>query len=40
VGPEFRAAEFVQAHPEYAWMKDLLRDLRRNPWSRFARDMQ
>ncbi len=31
-GVEFHAAEFLKAHPEYAWQAPLLEDLKANPW--------
>ena len=31
-GTEFHAAEFLKAHPEYAWQAPLLQDLKANPW--------
>lgn len=31
-GMEFHAAEFLKAHPEYAWQSPLLEDLKANPW--------
>jgi len=31
-GIEFHAAEFLKAHPEYAWQSPLLEDLKANPW--------
>jgi hypothetical protein len=31
-GVEFHAAEFLKAHPEYAWQSGLLRDIKANPW--------
>jgi hypothetical protein len=31
-GLEFHAAEFLKAHPEYAWQSPLLEDLKANPW--------
>jgi hypothetical protein len=36
VGPEFKVDAFVKAHPEYAWMQPLLKDLTAHPWSRFG----
>lgn len=31
-GVEFNAAEFLKAHPEYAWQSSLLQNLKANPW--------
>jgi hypothetical protein len=31
-GVEFPSAEFLKAHPEYAWQAPLLEDLKANPW--------
>jgi hypothetical protein len=33
---DFIAAEFLKAHPEYGWMRGLLRDLTSHPWTMFA----
>jgi len=35
-GTDFRAAPFLERHPEYAWQKPLLRDLPSRPWTRFS----
>jgi hypothetical protein len=35
-GMDFHAAEFLKAHPEFSWQKDLLRDLPSRPWTRVA----
>jgi hypothetical protein len=32
-GLEFHAASFLQQHPEYAWQRAELRDLKANPWT-------
>ncbi len=32
-GVEFHAAEFLKAHPEYAWQKPLLEDIKANAWT-------
>ncbi len=34
-GIHFKAAEFLKAHPEYAWQRDFLRDLDSHPWTEF-----
>lgn len=36
---DFKAAEFLKAHPEYAWMRGLLKDMKTEPWALFASDM-
>jgi hypothetical protein len=33
--PDFIAADFLKAHPEYGWMRGLLKDMPSRPWSRF-----
>lgn len=38
--PDFIANDFLKAHPEYAGMNGLLKDLRARPWSRFAKGMR
>ena len=32
-GVEFHAAEHLKAHPEYAWQKPALQDIKANPWT-------
>lgn len=39
-GNDFIAAAFVKAHPEYAWMDGLLRDLKSQPWTVFTGGMR
>jgi hypothetical protein len=34
-GINFKAAEHLRAHPEFAWQKDFLRDLDSHPWTEF-----
>jgi len=34
-GADFGAAEFLERHPEYAWQKGLLRDMKAGPWTTF-----
>ncbi|HMD50564.1 MAG TPA: C45 family peptidase [Bryobacteraceae bacterium] len=34
-GLHFKAAEHLKKHPEFAWQKDVLRDLDSNPWTTF-----
>ncbi len=38
--PDFVASEFLKDHPEYAWMRGLLKDLRSRPWSSFSSGMR
>jgi hypothetical protein len=35
-GADFLAAEFLERHPEYAWQKPLLRDMKAGPWTVFT----
>jgi len=35
-GIHFRAGAYLKAHPEFAWMKGLLRDMESHPWTEFA----
>jgi hypothetical protein len=35
----FKADEFLKAHKEYSWMKGLLIDMKTEPWTFFASDM-
>jgi len=37
---DFIAAQFLAAHPEYDWMKGLLRDMKTGPWTTFASQMK
>jgi hypothetical protein len=39
-GEHFIAAAFLKDHPEYGWMKGLLRDMRSYPWTTFASGMR
>jgi Phospholipase B len=34
-GIDFKAESHVQAHPEFIWEKDLLRDMNSHPWTQF-----
>ena len=34
-GLDFKAAEHIKKHPEFAWQKDVLRDLDSHPWTTF-----
>jgi hypothetical protein len=35
-GKDFKAADHLRAHPEFAWQKDLLRDMNASPWTTFT----
>lgn len=35
-GIEFKAASHLREHPEFAWQKELLRDLNSHPWATFS----
>jgi hypothetical protein len=35
-GMDFKAAEHVHAHPEFAWQKDLQRDMKAGAWTTFT----
>ena len=35
-GIHFKAAEHLKKHPEFAWQKDILRDMPSRPWTQFA----
>jgi hypothetical protein len=35
-GRNFRAAEHLAAHPEFAWQKPILRDMDARGWTRFT----
>jgi len=39
-GYGFVAATFLNAHPEYSWTKDILRDMPSHPWTAFNSDMR
>ena len=39
-GNDFSAKEFVKEHPEYEWMRDLLSDLKSQPWTMFTSGMR
>jgi hypothetical protein len=34
-GIDFKAAEHLKQHPEFAWQKAVLRDLDSHPWTAF-----
>jgi hypothetical protein len=35
-GLDFKAGPHLEKHPEFAWMKDILRDMDSRPWTRFT----
>jgi hypothetical protein len=35
-GIGFKAAEHLKQHPEFAWQRDILRDLPSRPWAPFS----
>jgi hypothetical protein len=35
-GEDFKAAAHLSAHPEYAWQKELQRDMHAYPWTAFT----
>src|SRR5262249_39912587 len=35
-GSDFLAEPFIEAHPEYKWMRGLLKDMKCGPWSLFS----
>jgi hypothetical protein len=35
-GEDFLAAPFLAAHPEFAWQKPILNDMKSGPWTRFT----
>jgi hypothetical protein len=39
-GPDFIADDYLKAHPENAWMRGLLRDLKSQPWTLFTIGMR
>jgi hypothetical protein len=39
-GSDFIVAEFLKEHREYDWMRGLLKDMKRQPWTRFNADMK
>jgi hypothetical protein len=34
--PDFIAEDFLKGHPEYVWMRGLLRDMKTEPWTQFG----
>ena len=34
-GSDFLAGPFLKQHPEYDWMRGLLRDMKSEPWTKF-----
>jgi hypothetical protein len=37
-GRDFNAAQHLAAHPEFAWQKSELRDMKAYPWTEIAAD--
>ena len=35
-GEDFLVAPFLAAHPEFAWQKPILNDMKSGPWTRFT----
>ncbi len=35
-GMDFKAADYLRAHPEFAWQKELQRDMKAYPWTSFS----
>ena len=35
-GEDFLAAPFLAAHPEYGYLKPILKDMKSGPWTKFA----
>jgi hypothetical protein len=35
-GEDFLAAPFFAAHPEYSYLKPILKDMKAGPWSTFS----
>ncbi len=38
--PDFIAADFLEKHPEYDWMRGLLRNMKTEPWTLFSSEMK
>jgi hypothetical protein len=38
--PDFKADDFLKAHPEYDWTRGILQDMKTQPWTRFASGMK
>jgi hypothetical protein len=38
--PDFKAADFLGAHPEYEWMRGILQDMKTQPWTAFSAGMK
>jgi hypothetical protein len=38
--PDFKAADFLRAHPEYEWMRGILQDMKTQPWTAFKAGMK
>ena len=39
-GIDFRAEPFLKEHPEYGWMRGLLKDMPSRAWSKFTVDLK
>jgi hypothetical protein len=39
-GNDFIVADFLKEHPEYEWMRPILRDLKSYPWTVFSSGMK
>jgi hypothetical protein len=39
-GEPFIAAKFLEAHPEFIWQKNFLRDMPGEKWALFSKDMK
>jgi hypothetical protein len=39
-GEDFHTAEFLASHPDYAWEKPVLRDMKAGPWTVFKSGQQ
>lgn len=39
-GANFVASDFLKQHPEYEWMRGMLRDMPSRPWTRFSAGMK
>ena len=40
VRPDFIASDFLAAHPQFAWARGLLRDMKTQPWTEFTSGMK
>jgi len=39
-GEPFYAAKFLEAHPQFSWQKNYLRDMPSQKWTLFGKDMK